>query len=147
MELQHNILQNVCGVKKSFTDPKAGAKALKESLLATTVPNFLLILDDLWEDPARPDMLQWLLPPQVAKTCSSKGSWVVVATRDSDNVTTLLGDNKHQEIPVSKRHEVVRIAHTIHMVEHVRASLMPEACTVGGAWFSIHGTAGSDPKL
>ncbi len=99
MQLQRHILTVVCQAGAAFSDPRAGAEALKQSLLAA--PPFLIILDDLWEDPARPDMLQWLLPPEVAKACSSNGSWVVVTTRDSSIVTTLLGPGTAREVPVS----------------------------------------------
>lgn len=103
MKLQHHILKQVCKVKepREFIDSRAGAAVLRQSLLAENMPKFLIILDDLWEDDARPKMLRCLLPRGVAKACSSKGSWVVVATRDKDIVTTLLGTNTAHTVPVS----------------------------------------------
>jgi hypothetical protein len=101
MNLQHHILTIVCEADASFCDPVAGAEALKQSLRA--VPKFFIILDDLWEDPARPNMLHWLLPKEVADACSANGSFVVVATRHSSIVTTLLDlDTAHESgVPVS----------------------------------------------
>lgn len=100
MNLQRHILESVCQVADAeLGHPYAGAEALKRSLLA--VPRFLVIVDDVWEDPLGPNMIDTLLPPEVVQACSSQGSWVVVATRQSTMVTTLLGPGTACAMPVS----------------------------------------------